>query len=49
MKFLVTQTVKFSKIIEADNKQEAIDNFYMLDAETEQVKITAKKVKEGRR
>ena len=46
MKFLVTQTVKFSKIIDADSKQDAIDNFYMLDAETEQVKITAKLAKQ---
>ena len=44
MKYLVTQTVKFSKVIEADSKQEAIDNFFMLDADTEQVKIIAKKI-----
>jgi hypothetical protein len=43
-KWIVKEVVEFSKVIEADTKEEALAEFGNLNADTRQIKITAKKL-----
>lgn len=45
-KYLVERVVKFSRVIEARSKEEAIEWMYDHDAKTELIRETAKLVKE---
>ena len=45
-KYLVTRVIKYSRIVEADSKEEAIALMYDVDAAETMVKESAKLIKE---
>ena len=45
MKWIVKELVEFTKEVEAETKEEALEEYGNLNADTRQIKITAKAVK----
>ena len=49
MKYLVTRVVRFTKTVEAGTKQQALENFGDLGADSYTVSYFARKVKEAKK